>query len=108
MRAGTKIISIDELQRVLHQYKNVQRVAQHFGISVHTVYYHMARHGLRCRNIQWTTERDNYLIFNAYHKSHRVLAKHLGCSVPAVKARIRVLGMSMRSCIGYTSSDCLS
>jgi predicted DNA-binding transcriptional regulator AlpA len=105
MRAGTKIISIDELQRVLHQHKNVQRVAQHFGISVHTVYYHMARHGLRCRNITWTTERDNYLIFNAYHKSHRVLAKHLGCTVAAVKARIRVLGMSMRSCIGYTSAD---
>lgn len=105
MRAGTKIISIEHLQALLTKYKNVNRVAAELGITVHGVYYHMAKHKLRAHNMRWTKEHDNYIIFNAYHKSLRAMARYLGCTMCALRNRMIKLGVTMRDSIGYTNSD---
>lgn len=105
MRRGSKIPSIDELQRVMSELQQVDLVAKHFGVSVHGVYYHMARHNLRCKNFRWTSEMDNYIYFHAYHKSHRAIAAHLGVTLSTLRSRMARLKIRMYKCIGYTSSD---
>ena len=90
--------------------KHVRDIAAAHGISMASVYYWMKQYKLRSRNKIWSTQDDNYLVFNAYHKSAKALARHLGTTVTAVRQRIRALGLSAQKCIGYTlkqfADDC--
>lgn len=100
-----KTQSLEHLQALLSEHKDVRTVASILGIGVHGVYYHMAKHGLSARNAHWTTQMDNYIIFYAYHKSHKAIARKLGVTIAALNNRIVKLGLTMRNCIGYTSRD---
>jgi DNA-binding CsgD family transcriptional regulator len=80
----------------------LRHIAALHGISSASVYYHMRRHGLRYRNKIWTKQDDNYLLFNAYHKSTKAMARTLGTSVVSVRFRMRQLCLTAQKCIGYT------
>lgn len=98
------------LTKQLKAGKRVEQIAAAHGVSMASIYHWMRRYGLRYRNKQWSQRDDNYVVFNAYHRSATAMAKHLGTTATAVRWRIRHLGLSAEKCIGYTmnqfAADC--